>query len=89
MACTYVNQAWKSHRVREFKFPLEVGATTAEWSALQAKRTAEVRRGSRATPRLRAEGRRGTGCAAAPGGLIFPTLNHDHENNSCAELVQA
>jgi len=70
----HVNQAWESHRVRDFRFPLEGSATAAEWPALQAKRTAEH---AGVIGRLQNLGLKVVevrGVQQTPGGPISPTL---------------
>lgn len=70
----HVNQAWESHRVREHVFPLEGGASAAEWPALQARLVTEHAAliGQLRTLDLKTVEVRGV--QATPGGTISPTL---------------
>lgn len=71
----HVNQAWESHRVREFTFPLEGGATAAEWPALQTRRTAEH---AGLIEQLKALGLKVVevrGVQGIPGGPLSPVLH--------------
>ncbi|EYB66427.1 hypothetical protein DEIPH_ctg139orf0158 [Deinococcus phoenicis] len=70
----HVNQAWESHRVREFKFPLEGSATADEWPAIQAKRTSEYAQVIRQLQDLGLKVVEVRGVQLAPGGPISPTL---------------
>lgn len=70
----HVNQAWESHRVREHAFPLEGGASAADWPALQVRLTAEHAGLIGQLQALDLKTVEVRGVQATPGGVISPTL---------------